>query len=86
MANDIITGKFCNNDCIFCYAKLGSSRDAIYDNVFREKTTFQVKKILDNFKRKGASAVQIYGGESTIRRDFIEIIGYANKLNLDISI
>lgn len=70
---DIKTGFKCNNHCKFCIQ--GNKRE------FKaEKTTEEVKKILsDNIK--DFDCIVFTGGEVTIRKDLIELVRFAKKLN-----
>jgi len=68
---DVLCGYTCNNNCLFCFIKGRKTADG---------TTSQIKKILNNLRAEGFSEVIFNGGESTIRRDFIELVGYASEL------
>lgn len=69
---DIKTGFNCNNRCQFCVQ--GNKRD-LYGN----KTTEEVKKILDDAKLT-CDGIVFTGGEVTIRPDVIELVKYAKHL------
>jgi MoaA/NifB/PqqE/SkfB family radical SAM enzyme len=69
---DIKTGFLCNNDCLFCVQ--GNDKKK-----FGNKKTAEIKKILDEAK-KDCQTVVFTGGEPTVRKDIIELVGYAKKL------
>lgn len=69
----VITGYMCNNFCRFCYV-------ADKRNYLKDKNTEQIKNDLDNGRKNGATYVDFIGGESTIRKDILELISYAKEL------
>ena len=67
----------CNLHCIHCGSRCGE-----YDNP-PELSLSQYKRIMDDIKRDfDLSKLQLYitGGEPLLRRDFFDIMNYANKL------
>lgn len=69
----------CNMRCAHCYMKAGKE----YKD---ELSCEEIKKLLDCFRNKGGTNVSITGGEPVMRKDFLEIIEYADKVGLTISI
>jgi len=66
----VTTGYSCNNNCLFCYINSNRSCD---------KTSAQIKRELDNAKKLGINSVHFDGGEPTIRKDILQLIGYAKR-------
>lgn len=67
----------CNEHCIHCGSGCGEFND------FSELTSKQYKKNLDDVKRDfdiSKIKLDITGGEPLLRKDFFEIMNYANKL------
>ena len=67
----------CNSNCIHCGSRCGESND------FLELSTEQYKKILDEVKSDfdiSKIKLDITGGEPLLRKDFFEIMSYANEL------
>lgn len=66
----VYVGYQCNNRCVFCFEA---------DREFPEKTTAQVRKeikiIRDNF-----DFINFMGQEPTLRKDIVELVGYATNL------
>ncbi len=71
---DIKTGFTCNNDCKFCVQA--------HKKKFGNRTTKEIKKDLKE-TRKNCSEVVFTGGEVTIRRDIIDLVGYAKGLGFE---
>lgn len=69
---DVKTGFNCNNRCTFCVQ--GNKRE-IYGN----RTTEEVRDILRQ-SRQDSDSIVFTGGEVTIRKDFLELLGYAKSL------
>lgn len=66
----------CNENCIHCGSRCGDVRS-------RELTAEQYAAFLDKVKRDfgtGTLMLHVTGGEPLLRRDFFDIVGYANKL------
>jgi len=60
----------CNLNCKYCFQK---------DNKKNESDTLEAKKIIDKLYSLGTRILSFLGGEPTIRKDFIELVEYANK-------
>lgn len=71
---DIKTGFLCNNNCLFCV----QAHKKNYGN----RPTKDIKKDLDK-ARENCDEVVFTGGEVTIRKDLIELIGYAKDLGFE---
>lgn len=68
---DIKTGFICNNNCRFCVQA---------DNKLKGNRNFdEIKKDLED-SRKRCDGVVLTGGEVTIRKDFLDIVKYAESL------
>jgi len=67
----VYAGYNCNNQCIFCFEA---------DRKFPYKTTNQLKKEIE-IVRKKFDFINFMGQEPTLRKDIIELIGYARDLN-----
>lgn len=67
----------CNLKCIHCY-KLEEEKE--------ELDTDEVKDIILQLKNSGSLFLLFTGGEVLLRRDFIEILRFASKLNFAIKI
>lgn len=72
---DIKTGFNCNNHCRFCAQ--GDKR-----TLYGDRTTEKIKKILQE-ARKDCESVVFTGGEPTIRKDIIDLVSYAKKLEFE---
>jgi len=70
----IYIGYNCNNNCIFC-----SEADEYLEN-FKPKSTKQIKKEV-SLARNHYDFVNFMGREPTLRKDFIEILKFAKKLD-----
>lgn len=71
---DLKLGFSCNNNCRHCVMGL-EKRNSVPD-----RTTAECKKELREGSENGASEVVLTGGEPTIRKDLVEIVGYARDL------
>ncbi len=69
----IITGYSCNNNCRFCY-------DGGYKRTLPDMSTENIKKELEEGRKRGSGFVDFLGGEPTIRRDILELVRHAKKL------
>ena len=70
------TGTFCNYDCEFCY----------YQGMLDIKTNFdEIKKRIDDLYRYGITEVDLSGGESSIHKNWFEILDYCNTRFSNIS-
>ncbi|MFV5438084.1 radical SAM protein [Acinetobacter oleivorans] len=70
-----ITGR-CNLRCTHCQANMFLGKKSL------ELTTDQWKKVLKELANEGAITVGFLGGEPFLRKDFIELLRYANGLGL----
>jgi len=68
-------GYACNNSCVMCYFydKLGIAIDL---------STEEVKKYILLAKEEDVSVLTLTGGEPTMRKDFLYLISYANKIGI----
>ena len=72
----------CQNRCDFCYA--GSPRRG---DKKAEMTTEQVKKVIDRiYDEAKVPTVSLTGGEPTLRKDLLEIIGYAIEKGMRVNL
>jgi organic radical activating enzyme len=69
---DANLGYQCNSDCLFCYFGRRKRR-------LQNPTTAEAKKALALVRGLGKSAVDMTGGEPTLRGDILELITYAKK-------
>ncbi len=69
----LITGYTCNNSCAFCWDR--EYRGAVPDKSYRA-----VLGELAAARRAGAEAVDVLGGESTLRKDIFAIFEAAKRL------
>jgi radical SAM protein with 4Fe4S-binding SPASM domain len=67
----------CNEVCVHCYQIQGQKG---------EMTTEQVFRVLDDLARMGVLFLTLSGGEVTLRRDFLEIVRHARKLQFAVKI
>jgi MoaA/NifB/PqqE/SkfB family radical SAM enzyme len=68
----IIVGYQCNNRCQFCID--ANKRDLV------NKTTSQIKREMIEARDRGATYLELIGGETTIRPDALELISFAKNL------
>jgi MoaA/NifB/PqqE/SkfB family radical SAM enzyme len=69
-------GYSCNNNCIFCSAESYKKRDF-------NKSTQEVTEELANAKERGMQEVEFIGGEPTLRKDFVGLVGLAKTLGYE---
>ncbi len=70
-------GYSCNNQCIYCKAK----------NIRYDLSTEEAKQRISSIAENGRFKMIFFsGGESTIRKDFFELIEHARKSGLEIGI
>ena len=67
----------CNQHCTYC---------GIYKENRPEMTTDQVCNMIDEFVEIGTSRLSITGGEPLLREDFTEVVKYARKKGLFVSL
>ncbi|HTZ11833.1 MAG TPA: radical SAM protein [Candidatus Margulisiibacteriota bacterium] len=75
---DLNLGYSCNIKCSFCYYQKSmrcAGKEARHD-----LSTQEAKKWLLFFRRKGLEAIDLTGGEPTIRDDIAELISYAREI------
>lgn len=65
----------CNEKCVHCYID-----DISPENVKQELTLEEYRSVLDQLRNLGCIHLLITGGEPCIRRDFLDIVGYAVSL------
>lgn len=70
---DLKVGFSCNNSCKFCVQ--GNKRSKIKD-----KTTSEIKTILEKEHKRGYDGVVFTGGEPTLRKDICELVSLASRL------
>ncbi len=70
-------GYSCNNNCMHCF--LGSMR-----NIYPDRTKKEIISIIDEAKEMNVPHLTIIGGDPTIRKDFFEILSYAEKQGFEI--
>lgn len=63
----------CNLRCKYCFVR---------DNDKKELNTEGVKKVIDKLHSLGIRIIAFFGGEPTLRKDFCQILEYANKKGL----
>ncbi|HOF50468.1 MAG TPA: radical SAM protein [Candidatus Colwellbacteria bacterium] len=68
----IFTGYECNNHCRFCMEQ--DKRNLPI------RTAVEVKKEIAAAKKRGSTYLELIGGETTIRPDFTDIVGFAKKV------
>ena len=71
----IFTGYKCNNRCRFCME--ANKRE------LPVRTTSALKKEMEGARQRGASYLELIGGEMTIRPDIIELISFAKSLGFE---
>ena len=82
---DIKLGYTCNNNCIHCViANNRKSALAVRGNV--DRTTKEYMSELVDSRRRGVNYVTFTGGEPTIRKDILELVKFATKIGLRVSI
>jgi AdoMet-dependent heme synthase len=67
----------CNERCVHCYLD--------HDD-HGEMTTAEIKDILDQLAEAGVFFLQFSGGEVFLRRDFLELVEYARRLQFNVKI
>ncbi|WP_370806191.1 radical SAM protein [Eubacterium ventriosum] len=74
----------CNANCVMC-----GLHNYIYDSETerRDELSFnEITKVLDGIYNLGCKAVTLSGGEPTIRKDLVDIIAYASKKKMTVSL
>jgi MoaA/NifB/PqqE/SkfB family radical SAM enzyme len=85
MYTDIKVGYSCNNNCVHCVVA-PIKKDLIKRRKIIDSTTEEVKKFIDEAKKRGSNAIVLTGGEVTIRNDFNELVKYTIKNDLLLNI
>lgn len=67
----------CNQRCAYC---------GIYNDNRSEMTTEQIYRMIDEFVEMGTSRLSITGGEPLLRKDFFDVVQYARKRGLFVSL
>lgn len=76
MRLDLKTGFICNNNCYFCVQA---------ENKFKGNRPFEeLKKDIDDGRKKGCTQAVITGGECSIRPDFFEVLSYCRDTGYDV--
>jgi MoaA/NifB/PqqE/SkfB family radical SAM enzyme len=75
----LVTNNRCNLKCVYCYGDYGLR------NNYKEYSTKDLLKIIDELKDLGARLLTMHGGESLLRRDIGEIFNYAKHKGFYIS-
>lgn len=68
----VIVGYRCNNNCVFCIDQ--EKRD------FKEKSLVEIIEDIEKAKARGATYLELIGGEITIRPELLQAIRHAKKL------
>ncbi len=68
----IIIGYQCNNHCKFCID--ANKRELV------NKSTQQIKQEMVGARKRGTTYIELIGGETTIRPDALELVGFAKQL------
>ncbi|MCF7861564.1 radical SAM protein [Candidatus Woesearchaeota archaeon] len=73
---EIIVGNSCNANCYFCYSTKTEDKNNISTQKIRQKI----------LEFKDYDEVVLNGGEPTIRKDFLELLKFAGKYNVKLTI
>ncbi|RLE52587.1 MAG: hypothetical protein DRJ33_03400 [Candidatus Methanomethylicota archaeon] len=68
----------CPLRCRHCYSNAGTSDAALPSEIF--------KKLVDEASQMGVFTLDVIGGEPLVRRDLKELIGYAHKRDLSVTL
>ncbi len=60
----------CNEVCVHCYQEQGRKGELSYE---------QLCRVLDELASMGVFLITLSGGEATLRKDFLQIVGYARS-------
>lgn len=70
------TGTFCNYDCEFCY----------YQGLLHIKTDYEtIKRRIDTIQQYGIDQIDLSGGESSVHKDWFDILRYCKDKFTNIS-
>ncbi len=72
---DVKTGFACNNDCVFCVQA--------HKKKFGDKDTEELRRIIKE-AGKDCDYITFTGGEPTIRKDILELVGFAKSCGFKI--
>jgi|APSaa5957512535_1039671.scaffolds.fasta_scaffold05933_2 MoaA/NifB/PqqE/SkfB family radical SAM enzyme len=75
----LVTNNSCNLNCVYCYGSYGER------GKYKDYTTKELLKIIDELKDLGTRLITLHGGESLLRKDIGEIINYAKHKGFYIS-
>ena len=75
----LVTNNSCNLKCTYCYGGYGDKGD------YKDYTTRELLKIIDELKGLGTLLLTVHGGESMLRKDIGEIINYCKLLGFYVS-
>ncbi|MBI5235382.1 MAG: radical SAM protein [Deltaproteobacteria bacterium] len=75
----LVTNNSCNLKCVYCYGEYGARGH------YKDYSTKELIKIIDELKSLGTRLLTIHGGESLLRKDIGEIINYAKHRGFYIS-
>ena len=67
----------CNQRCAYC---------GIYEDKRNEMTTQEIYNMIDEFAELGTSRLSLTGGEPLLRKDFPEVVAYARKRKMFVSL
>lgn len=81
---DIKVGYRCNNACIHCVVE-PIRKTLINENRKLNLSTGEIKAFIDKARRESLKAVVLTGGEVTIRPDLRELVEYASKAGLKVT-
>jgi MoaA/NifB/PqqE/SkfB family radical SAM enzyme len=74
-----VTNNTCNLNCRYCYGGYGNRKG------YRDYSTKELLKIIDELKELGTQLITLHGGESLLRKDIGELINYAKHKGFYIS-
>ena len=84
-AVDIHLGYRCNNNCVHCIVA-GVREKLIREGKPTDRTTDEIKDIIDKAARDGADKISFTGGETTIRPDFAELLSYVKEKGIKLGL
>lgn len=73
---DVKVGFKCNNNCIFCAQA--------HKRNFGNRTTEELKKLLEKGRVEGIDEVVFTGGEPTVREDIFELVEFAKDVGYEL--
>lgn len=75
----LVTNNSCNLKCTYCYGDYGARAG------YKDYSTRELIKIIDDLKSLGTKLLTMHGGESLLRKDIGEVINYAKLRGFYIS-